>query len=163
MTYNVIGCSLCHMPCFRRPGHIYVIYYYSIIVSLVDTFLCYHFLYSPSPTSVDRERYTLTVIIDGETVTELGGSYCGSCYFDVSNDTHTVCLWDICFYFSYSTVMTGHQWLSMFFLMLALQVCAAVVGVPIIGVSCSDIVNVVYVWIACSLWLHFYKQAFHAH
>jgi len=40
--------------------------------------------FSPSPTGVDRQRYTLTIFIDGETVTELGGSYCGSCYFDVS-------------------------------------------------------------------------------
>jgi len=46
--------------------------------------LCNLFSHSPSPTSVDRERYALTVIIDGETVTELGGSYCGGCYFEVS-------------------------------------------------------------------------------
>ena len=41
------------------------------------------FLISPSPTG-QAGSYALNIIIDGKTVTELEGSYCGSCNFEVS-------------------------------------------------------------------------------
>ena len=47
--------------------------YYVILVCIV----------SPEPNGVEG-HYTISVTIDGKTFSELGGTTCNGCYFDVS-------------------------------------------------------------------------------
>ena len=44
---------------------------------------------SPAPDG-EEGRYTISVTIDGKTLDELGGTICGSCYFEVSLTANTI-------------------------------------------------------------------------
>lgn len=42
------------------------------------------FIYVSPPPNGRAGRYTLSIIVDGKTIQELGGTICSGCYFQVS-------------------------------------------------------------------------------